>query len=98
MREKRFEIAKTELDEDALMYYIDIGRHGLSDEDYINEFKKIEAYLTVNKKEKIQAYKQINLDKGIDHSKEYSEVALLLTKSIVFHRENSRSKDNQLIR
>ena len=57
IREKRFDIAKTELDDDSLMYYIDIGKHGYSDEEYINQFKKIEAWLTVNKKEKIQAYR-----------------------------------------
>lgn len=32
MREKRFDIGSTELDENGLMYFIDIGQHGYTDE------------------------------------------------------------------
>ena len=38
-----FDIADTELDSHALMYYIDIGRHDFADaEEYVNEFKKVQ--------------------------------------------------------
>ena len=53
--EKKFELATTELNENALMYLIDIGQHGLSSDDFMLEFKKIEAYL--KKKDGTQGYR-----------------------------------------
>jgi len=67
------------------MYYIDIGYHDLSEEEYMNEFKKIEANL--KNKDGGFAYKQINLSNGIDHTKEYADIGLMLIKSIVYHRK-----------
>ena len=61
------------------------------------EFKKVEAWL--KRKDGTMGYRQINLDKGIDHAKEYSELGLMLCDTIVFHKENvySQSASDQLI-
>lgn len=69
------------------MFYIDIGRHGYKDKDeFINEFRKIDAWL--KQKDGSMGYKNLNLDKGIDHNKEYSDIALMLIDSIVYHQSS----------
>ena len=67
------------------MYMIDIGRHSLTSQQYLDEFKKLEAYL--KNKDGSYGYKQLNLDKGINHMKEYAEIGLMLIDQIVFHQQ-----------
>ena len=86
-----FKKVDSELSENDLTQIIDIGRPDAeeysSDEKYMEVFQNIEANVK-NKNGGGHAYKQINLTNGIDHTKEYSEVALMLSKSIVHHKKS----------
>lgn len=66
------------------MYIIDIGRHDLTQQQFIEHFKKIDAFL--KQKDGTMAYSQIKLDNGIDYAKEYTEIALALITKIVYHK------------
>ena len=67
-----------------LMYYVDLARHGMSDQDYLDKFKNIQAKLK-DKASGEYKYKSVNLTKGIDYTKEYSEAALMFCDCIVLH-------------
>lgn len=66
----------TELTPDHLMHVIDIGRTSLDQDQFLNYFRQIQV--KTKSKVGIETIRQIKIDNGLDHTKEYPEIALKL--------------------